>query len=214
MLVRKLSLAMNAAIAATVAAAWIAMMFEMDRNTAFAARGLRSLRYFTVLSNLLAGAAAAAYAVCLVRLLRGRADAVPRGVVVVKYAAAVSVALTLLVTAAFLAPTARTGFLSLFRGANLWLHLVVPVLCALDFCLLNPDGPLTLKDTLAACVPLALYAAGYVINMLANGIVGPDGQSNDWYGFAFGGWKTAAVAAVVVALATWGVALLMRLSRK
>ena len=213
MLARKLSLALNLAVAAMVAAAWVSMMFAMDRNTTLAARGLWSLKYFTVLSNLLAGAAAVVYCVCLVRLLAGRVDAVPRWAILLKYAGAVSVALTLATVVLFLGPTAKDGFMSLFRGANLWFHLVVPVLCVLDLCLLNPDGPLTLGDSLVACLPMLFYAVGYTLNLLLNGFVGSDGRVNDWYGFAFGGWPTAIASAAVVVLATWGMALLMRLAR-
>ena len=57
MLVRKLSLAVNLAIAVMVAAAWIGMMFALDPNQTLAARGLWSRKYFTVLSNLFEGAA-------------------------------------------------------------------------------------------------------------------------------------------------------------
>lgn len=211
MLVRKLSLALNASIAVMVAAAWLGMVFGVDERGVLTARGLWSLKYFTVLSNLLAGAASALYAACLIRLLRGSA-AVPRWAVLLKYAGAVSVALTLATVLVFLGPTAKTGFLSMFRGANLWLHLVVPVLCVLDFCFLDPDGPLTLSDSLIACVPMLLYAAFYTANLARNGFVGADGRVNDWYGFAFGGWRTAVISAVVVALGTWGMALMMRLA--
>lgn len=214
MLVRKLSLAVNLAIAVMVAAAWIGMMFALDRNQTLAARGLWSLKYFTVLSNLLAGAAALVYAACLIRLLAGRAGAVPRWVILVKYAGAASVALTLATVVLFLGPTAKTGFLSMFQGANLWFHLVVPLLCVVDFCWLNPDGPLAASDGLVACLPMALYAVGYTLNLALNGFVGKDGRVNDWYRFAFGGWGTAILAALITFGATWGMAQLMRLARR
>ena len=210
MRIRMLSLAMNALIVVIVLAAWLGMVFSVNERGVLTSRGLHSLKYFTVLSNLLACAASAAYGVCLIR----SGAAVPRGVVVWKYAGTVSVALTLATTALFLGPTARTGYLSMFQGVNFWLHLVAPALCILDFCLWNPDGPLTLGDSLLACTPMALYAAYYVGNLLCNGIVGRGGRTNDWYGFAAGGWGMAGVAAAIICLATWGMALLMRLPRK
>ena len=213
MLVRKVSLAVNVFIAVAVLVAWVRMMLAVGEGSVLTARGLGSLRYFTVLSNLLAAAASAAYAACLVRLLAGAADAVPRGVVLLKYAAAVSVALTFLTVVLFLGPTAKEGFSSMFLGANLWFHLIVPVLAAADFCLLNPDGPLTLADSLAACVPMALYAAYYLGNILVNGLE-KNGYSNDWYGYLRGGIPMGAVIALVTWAGTWGVALLMRLSRR
>ena len=155
MRIRMLSLAVNVLIVVIVLAAWLGMVFSVNERGVLTSRGLHSLKYFTVLSNLLACAASAAYGGCLIRLMRSGA-AVPRGVVRLKYAAAVSVALTLATVVLFLGPTAKSGFLSMFEGSNFWFHLVVPLLCAADFCLLNPDGPLAASDGLVACLPMAL----------------------------------------------------------
>ena len=169
MLIRKLSLAVNLLVAVAVLAAWGKMVFAIDERGTLTAPGLSSLKYFTVLSNLLACAASLAYAACLIRLLTGGAP-VPYGVTLLKYAGAVSVTLTLLTVVLFLGPTAKEGFLIMFQGANLWFHLIVPLLCILDFCALNPDGPLPFAASLVACVPMALYSAYYLGNILANGV--------------------------------------------
>lgn len=213
MLVRKISLAVNVLIAVAVLVAWARMMFVVDERGVLTARGLGSLRFFTVLSNLLAAAASIAYAVCLVRMLSGGLAAVPRGVVRLKYAGTVSVLLTLLTVVLFLGPTAKTGFLSMFEGSNLWLHLIVPVLAAADFCLLNPDGPLSLAESLGACLPMALYSVYYLSNILLNGLE-KNGRSNDWYGYLRGGIPLGAVIVLITFLGTWGAALLLRLARR
>lgn len=209
MLVRKVSLVMNLGIVAAVLVTWVRMMLAVGEGTVFTARGLGSLRYFTVLSNLLAAAASAVYGICLVRLTAGYMNAVPRGVVLLKYAGAVSVALTLLTVLLFLGPTAKDGFASMFLGVNLWFHLIVPVLAIADFCLLNPDGPLGMADSLWACLPMALYALYYLGNILRNGV-----EKNDWYGYLRGGIPIGAVIALATFLGTWGVALLMRLAHR
>ena len=212
MVVRWVSLAVNGFIAVAVPVAWVRMMFALEGGV-LSARGLGSLRYVTVLSNLLAAAASAAYAVCLVRILAGGLGTVPKGVVRLKYAGAVSLALTLLTVALFLGPTAKDGFLSMFQGANLWFHLIVPVLALADFCLLNPDGPLSRTDSLWACVPMALYALFYLGNILLNGLE-KNGRSNDWYGYLRGGIPLGAAIAFATWLGTWGVAMLLRLARR
>ena len=209
MAVRWISLGVNIVVAAMVLVAWGSMVFAWDTQGVLTARGLHSLRYFTVLSNLLAAIAAAAYAVCLIRLLAGGLDAVPRGVVLLKYAGAVSVSVTLLTVVLFLGPTSREGFLIMFAGPNLWLHLVVPVLAVLDFCLLNPDGPLGLTSSLWACLPMALYVLYYLGNILLHGV-----EKNDWYGYLRGGVPMGVAIALVTFLGTWGVALLMRLAHR
>ena len=58
------------AIAVSVAAAWGMMLFRAGNNGLLSTAGLGSLRYFTVLSNLMAGAASLC---CAVTALIGRA---------------------------------------------------------------------------------------------------------------------------------------------
>ncbi len=209
MSIRVYSLIVNVAIAVAVLAAWGGMMFAANERGALVAHGLSSLRYFTVLSNLLACAGSAVYAVCLARLLRGSAAAVPQWAVVLKYAGAVSVALTFLTVVLFLGPTAKDGFCSMFLGSNLWFHLIVPLLAVADFCFLNPDGPLPFASSFLACVPMALYAVYYLANILA---VGP--EKGDWYGFLRGGVPMGAAISAINFLGTWGLALLLRLTHR
>ena len=122
-----------------------------------------------------------------------------------------SVALTFTVVMTFLGPI--YGYPGMFMGASLYMHLLVPLAAAADFCLLDRSGPVTIRDTFYALIPMALYAAVYIPNILING-VGEWPNTNDWYGFfAFGG-VMAAVIALVILLVTWGLALLLRLPRR
>ena len=211
MVLRKVSLGVNLLIAAIVLFAWARMAFHIDEHGALSASGLRSLKYFTVLSNLLQGVASAACAVFLARTLRADAAEMPRALLLLKYAGATSVALTFMTVVCFLGPV--YGFGSMYRGANFWFHLIVPLLAALDFCALDRAGAVSLRDSYLAVAPMLLYGAWYVINLLVNGLE-KNGRSNDWYGFARGGPAMAVVAFVVITLGTWGLALLLRLPRR
>ena len=207
---RWISVFLNVATAAVVFVCWGNMAFSVEGG-ALSAPGLYSLKYFTVLSNLLQGVASLAYAVSVARMLAHRAARVPRAVLRLKYAAAVSVSLTFLTVACFLGPL--YGYRSMFSGVNFWFHLTVPLAAALDFCGLDREGAVTLRDSLWAVTPMLLYGAGYAGNILLNGL-GEPGRGNDWYGFARGGLKTAPLVFAGIALATWGVALLERLPRR
>ena len=105
------------------------------------------------------------------------------------------------------------GYPGMFRGANFWFHLAVPLAAALDFCLLDREGTFSLRESPLAVLPMALYGAGYVGNILAHG-VGVRPNSNDWYGFLMGGPVWGAVIAAVILFGTWGLALLLRLPRR
>ena len=203
---RILSLILNLAIAGAALAAWLRMVLRFDENGVLTASGFRSLKYFTVLSNLLQAGASLAYAMAV--LTTGGA---PLGVRMVKYAATASVMLTFLVVVAFLGPV--FGYKGMYEGGNLWLHLVVPLAAAADFMLLDRSGPIPFGASFAALVPMLMYAVFYVGNILARGIRTEHG-TNDWYGFLGRGWGGGAVAALAVTLATWGLALLLRWPRQ
>ena len=203
---RVASTILNIAIAVAVIWAWLAMMFRFE-NGLLSSRGWASLKYFTVLSNLLQAAASAAYVIAALRSLARGGGGIPRGVALLKYAAAVSVSLTFLTVMLFLGPV--FGYGGMFAGSNLFFHLLVPLAAAFDFCTLDREGTFSLRDSLIAVVPMLLYGAGYVLNILVNGVTG-----NDWYGFAAGGVETFPLVFAAMALATWGVALILRLPRR
>ncbi|MBQ4019085.1 MAG: hypothetical protein II606_00175, partial [Erysipelotrichaceae bacterium] len=104
---------LNIFMAIAVLYAWGSMFLGLSQE-ALAARGLASLRYFTILSNLLEAIA------CVVWLINGNEK--------IKYIAAVSVSMTFIVVMVFLGPL--FGYAAMFYGVSFWLHGVVP-LCAI-----------------------------------------------------------------------------------
>ena len=211
MKLRAAALAANISMGVTVFVNWFKMVFQRTDSGRLSAAGLSSLRYFTVLSNLLLGAAALLYAAWLIALLAGKAQALSRALRLLKYAGTVSVTLTFLTVMLFLGPT--FGFGGMFRGSNLWFHLIIPLAALASFLLLERDGRLSFRDSLNAVVPMLLYGIGYIVNVLRYGIV-PGDFSHDWYGFAQRSVLMAAVVFAVMLLGTWGIALLLRLGKR
>ena len=204
------SLILNAAIAVAAWTMWVKMAFSVEHGV-LSAPGVGSLKYFTVLSNLFQGVVSAVYAVALARRLRGRTDAVPRAVVLLKYAATVSVSLTFATVMVFLGRL--YGYRAMLQGVILWLHLIIPLAAAFDWCVLDREGDVSLRDSLLALIPMLLYGVGYTANILING-VGEWPEINDWYGFAAGGIQTIPFVFAAIVLATWGLALLEWLPRR
>ena len=201
----------NLLIAVVIFWAWGSMAFHVGSDGLLTAPGLGSLKYFTVLSNLLQGAVSLAWAGHLLRTLRGGADRVARPLRLLRYAGVVSVTLTFATVLFFLGPV--FGYASMFAGVSFWLHLVAPVAAIGDFCLLDREETYVPREALAAMIPMLIYAVGYVANLLING-VGEWPNTNDWYGFARGGVPGAAVSFAVIAAGTWGIALLLRLPHR
>ena len=205
------SLIVNVLVAVTVFAAWAQMARFVGADGRLSAAGLGSLKYFTVLSNLLEGFVAVFWSIHLIRALRDRAVRPGRLLCLCRYAAVVSVALTFTTVMVFLGPV--FGFGMMFTGANFWFHLVVPLAAMLDFCVLDRECAYARRDARAAIVPTVLYGFGYAGNLLING-VGEWPHTNDWYGFAMGGPALSVLVFFGIILGTWGLALLLRLPRR
>ncbi|MBQ6410585.1 MAG: hypothetical protein IJI16_01400 [Atopobiaceae bacterium] len=192
------AIALNAAIVVLCAFAWCQMVFGWGWEYApLSGLGLSSLKYFTIQSNLLSAVVSAA---CVVFYLRKPDKPLPGLLHGMRLVATTGVALTFVTVEAFLSP-ALYGYASMHAGANLWFHLVLPLLAIVSFCVFEADRPLSVRWTFAAIVPMALYGVGYLANILANGIPG-----NDWYGFTAWGMERTPIVFAVMALVVWLIA--------
>ena len=181
---RKLSLVLNAAIALAVAANWYRMFFAFEGG-ALASVRWGSLKYFTVQSTLLAGVTAL---ITLGFLLR-KAGELPRWLRSLRWAATVSVLLTLFTVMLFL------GFLyghgALLVGYQLWFHLLVPLMALGDFLLLPAPVP-AVKESWLPVLPMFLYGVGYMVN------AGLNGPEADWYFLVRGSALTGVISTLIM----------------
>ena len=194
---------LSAMIFVLVLYAWLSMMLSGEGT--LSEKGLGSLKYFTVDSNLLMGVAALNLVREDLAVLRGTKNKVSAAAVRLYYAGAVSVALTFLVTVLFLSRI--FGLWVLYVGANFWMHLVVPVLGVCVFCIFVREYRLNMKDTLVSLIPLGIYAVYYVGMILKYGLEDP---RTDWYYFCFAGIRTLPIVLIVIFLVILGTSLLMR----
>lgn len=190
----------NLLILILTAIGWFIMMNNISHSP-LASSGLASLRYFTVLSNLLEGITAAIF--CFLILT----DRQPRWSELLKLMAASSVALTFLTVMLFLGPL--YGYPAMFRGANLFFHLIIPVLSMAEYCIVFLPRRFDRKDKYLAAVPMLLYGCGYLINIAVNG-VGKWPHTNDWYGFLNWGFPVGIVIFLVLILITMITAFLLQ----
>ena len=167
-------------------------MFIGESNNLLSSRGFSSLKYFTILSNLFEAFA------CLIWLYKKDER--------IKYIAAVSVALTLVVVLVFLGPI--FGYPFMFMGSNLWFHLIVPVISILEVIIFNRNT-ISRKDNLLALLPMVIYGIGYVGNILINGI-GNRPYTNDWYGFFMWGYQGAVAIILIIILGTYFIGFIIR----
>ena len=167
----------------------------------FQMRGAMSLRYFTVQSNLFAGV------VALIALFyQGKATKV------MKLMSATATGLTFAVVLFFLGPL--YGHWRMYKNANLFFHLIVPLLSMIDYVLLS-DAPKKMKWRVLSAVPTVVYGLAYVLNILINGMGGRYPNNNDFYRFLRWGWGVAILIYAAIVLLSFGIAcLLFEINRK
>ena len=162
----------NISVIVLVALAWL-IMFVFSPKTALSVSGAESLKFFTVQSNLFAAVSAV---LSLINVLRNKKS---RVVSALKLASSVSVTITFLTVLVYLGPL--YGYGSMYSGGNLLFHLIVPVICILDFIFLN-DYMLKYKSSLFTVLCIGIYSVGYIAVILING-KGSGHNGNDFYGF-------------------------------
>ena len=188
----------------TTIGSWM-RMYLTGGGSLLSSRGLMSLKYYTTLSNIFAGIAAV---IMIVVLARAKSGKVPVWAAVTKFASAVTVSVTFLVTLFFLAPTMGIG--GLYKGELMFMHAVGPVLAVVSF-FMNRDLPeMKPSSALWATLPTILYGGVYSANIMLNG-VGSGMNTNDWYGFAAAGVHTVPFVYALMVLLTY---LLSRVMRK
>ena len=197
----KLSIAAKVLIVLLVTSAWFGMIHSAAGT--LSDTGVRSLRYFTVLSNFLCAIAALIHV--LVLAVKKTA---PPWVLRLSFIGTTAVGVTLMVVMLFLGPL--YGYAAMLRGANLWFHLVVPVLAILDHILLEQGERPSLRDTGLALLPTLLYGLGYLGNILINGVGEWPDHTNDWYAFTAWGLPVGIGIFAAILLLTWGIACALR----
>lgn len=183
-----LSALLNLTILIAVALAVFTRFPTVEGDIGRFQNGAKTFRYFTTDSNLLAALASLIILPFSLRTFFGVTEGLPLWVQTVKYIAVCSVTLTFLTVVCFLAPTQGWG--RMFSGANLWLHLICPLLCILSYLFLESRNRLPFSATFAALIPIVLYGAVYLIAVVFVGESG--GGWKDFYGFNRGGmWFVA-----------------------
>ena len=206
----KLRRYVNIFLVAATFGSWLAVFFFGTGS--LVQNGIGSLKYFTMLSNLFAGAVAIAW---LANTRNGGADGsgcrASERIERLKYIAAASVGLTFAVVAGFLGPL--YGYKEMFSGFNLPLHLIAPLTAMAEIIFLT-DTEYTRRDNILAVIPPFLYGVAYLANIIINSR-GEWPDTNDWYWFFAWGYPVGMLIYAGILAVTWLIGLMLRkLQRK
>ena len=189
----------NIIIAITVACSWIAIFVSSSGTLMH--NGINSLKYFTVLSNLLEGAASVIWLISTRK--NGKTSARAE---LLKYIAAAAVGLTCVTVLVFLGPL--YGYPAMFAGGSLYMHLLTPLAAIAEIIFLS-DATYTRRDNRLVVLSPLIYGALYLGNNLING-TGEWPDTNDWYLFLTWGYPVGIFIFAVICAVTWLLGLAMR----
>ncbi len=195
----KLRKYVNIFLVIAVLGSWIAIF--VSASGTLMQNGLNSMKYFTVLSNLLEGFASVVWLVSSHK--NGKASSRTE---LLKYIAAAAVGLTCVVVLTFLGPL--YGYPAMFTGGSLFMHLVTPLIAIAEIIFLS-DVTYTRKDNRLVMLSPLIYGAFYLGNNIINGI-GEWPDTNDWYLFLAWGYPVGILIFAVICVVTWLLGLAMR----
>ena len=195
----KYRIALNALLFAGVTTGWILM--ALGGVGKLQAGGLEGLKYFTVQSNVFEGAASLAWLISV--LATGKET---RFFAVLKYIAAVCAGLTFVTVMVFFAPL--YGFIEMFRSANFFFHLLVPLGAVAEFVLMN-GKTVGLRENLAAVGAPLLYGTVYLVNVLLRTPT-DNPFEHDFYGFVLWGMPVGLGIFATICAATFVIGLVIR----
>lgn len=190
---------MNIFLVIAVLGSWIAIF--VSASGTLMQNGLNSMKYFTVLSNLLEGFASIVWLVSSRK--NGKASSRAE---LLKYIAAAAVGLTCVVVLTFLGPL--YGYPAMFKGGSLFMHLLTPLIAIAEIIFLS-DVTYTRKDNRLVMLSPLIYGAFYLGNNVINGI-GEWPDTNDWYLFLTWGYPVGIFIFAVICVVIWLLGLAMR----
>ena len=219
----KVSIILNSIIASLVAIGTLCMLsgFKFSNESgielAFTASNLNAFKYFTVDSNVLAGIASLIFLIFEVKLAKGQISELPKFLYSLKLAATSAITLTMMVTVFFLTPQFKEDWFTLFKGINLFYHLIIPLLCLISFVFFEKPSLYTPAQTNSASfgfgysftglIPMALYAFFYTINVMTHLQDGLPTKDYDWYNFLLGKVSNAFISIPAMIVVTWLISL-------
>ena len=163
---KKISVCLNLFIILTVIFSTVSLFMGfhfMGQSGLFEPLGLKSFKYFTVDSNILAALVSIIYLIYILNPAN-KSHKLSILMYVLKLAATTGVTLTMLVTVFFLAPGAE-HYYDLFLNTNFFMHLLTPLLCIITFVFFEPVEKNSFLLSFTGIIPMLLYALYYIPNI-------------------------------------------------
>ena len=159
----------------------------MGHEDNLSATKIEMFRFYTVDSNVLMGIVSLLFLISEIQILRCKKEKISRLLYILKLIGTVGTSLTFLTVVLYLGPISKNGMLSMFLNANLFFHLITPVLSIITFIFFEKTSKLDFKCTFLGIIPMFIYGIVYTTNVLIHANNGKIDPIYDWYHFVQGG---------------------------
>ena len=181
---KRITAALILNILVVISTAAITISYYFYSNNPLVESGFDSYKFFTTDSNILAAVSSLVMIPFEIGILRGKSEKLPYAAIVFKLAGMTSVMLTFFTVMFLLLPVYGPKFLLL--GTAFYMHLAGPLAALVTFLFLETDHRVKLSHTLFALIPVVLYGAVYLTEVI---IIGEkNGGWSDFYTFNRGGY--------------------------
>ena len=140
------------------------------------------------------GTVSIVYAYYQFLVIKKKKDKIPHVLAIFNHVGVTAVALTFIIVIAFLAP--GYGFDKMYNNANLFFHLLVPVVAMVNYAIFTKVEPYHFLHTLFVAIPPLAYGIVYFIVVAS--LNGYGDLKIDFYGFGKDGPIIGAVNFVIV----------------
>ena len=174
--------------------------------------GTGYFKAFTSDSNIFVGITSLIAAVILIKNLLTKKDDYPYAVILLQYISSISIGLTFITTALFLAPTQVSlgnSYWLYFSGDLFFLHFLNPCLAIGAYICSDDNYTFKIKELVLGLLPVLVYAVVYIICAVVLNIW------SDFYGFTFGGHnEIVPLVFIIVTAVTFGIGVCINFLKK
>ena len=183
----------------------VIMFSTKAKGGALLSKGFENFKFFTVESNVFYGIVAIIMAITKFRVIKGKTNEVPYVLKVVNLVGMVGIALTFVTVMAFLGPV--YGYNIMFNNANLFFHLICPVIALITYIGFETSKPIKFIHTLFCLIPPFVYGVFYFINVAVHNAYG--NFDIDFYGFGANGPVGGIISLLLTLVASYLITLLI-----
>lgn len=172
--------------------AWMMSGFMIFPEEVLTAKKIQAFIFFTVDSNVLMGIVALISLIEEIKVYKGLKEEVSKVSLILYLVGSVGVTLTMLVTVFYLTPIVAPdkGVFALFKNANLFFHLINPILSIVVLVLFKRNKRIDFVHTFTGVIPMVLYGIFYLVNGIVHMENGVVPKQYDWYLFYAYGFKS------------------------